>query len=92
MDWETAGRGIPAPDLLRLDLPTYCSSVHTAWPHLDLPAVQRQARLGGLFRELAAIHWESTWLAYPWVEQAMARMNKYASRLADSLRAVVWEP
>jgi hypothetical protein len=91
LDWETAGYGIPAPDLLRLDMPAYCSSVRTAWPHLDLPALLRLARLGRLFRELAAVHWESTWLAYPWVEQPMARMAKYASRLAESLRAVVRE-
>ena len=62
-----------------------------AWPDLDLPAAQRLARLGLLFRSLAAVHWDSTWLAYPWVEQAMARMEKYASRLAGSLRTVVGE-
>jgi hypothetical protein len=91
LDWETSGYGIPAPDLLRLDIPAYCSSVRTAWPHLDLPAVRRLARLGRLFRGLAAVHWESTSLAYPWLEQPMARMTKYASRLADSLREAGWK-
>ncbi len=86
LDWEMAGWGIPAPDLLRVDLPTYCSVVGPAWPRLDLRAAQRLAQLGVLLRYLAAVDWESRWLAHEWVTGPMQRMHRYAAGLAEALR------
>jgi hypothetical protein len=90
MDWETAGWGVPAPDLVGVDLGAYWTVVRECWPTLDFPALQRLANLGTLFRRLAALKWESTSLKSDWLDWSMASMRVCHVRLADVIQALQW--
>jgi aminoglycoside phosphotransferase (APT) family kinase protein len=89
MDWEEAGWGGPAADLARVDLAAYWAVVRDCWPSLDLPAFERLANVGGLFRWLAAMHWDSPSLASKRpevVRYAMANMRVYQAELAEAIQ------
>jgi hypothetical protein len=65
IDWETAGWGVPGPDLALVDLTTYWSVVGPVWAGVRLEDLQRLAAVGEIFRQLAAIRWVSPELANP---------------------------
>ncbi len=64
IDWETAGWGIPAVDLTKIDLKAYGSVVRRAWPDARPAVLRRLAAVGRIFLELAAISWVSPQLSY----------------------------
>lgn len=64
MDWEQAGRAVPAADLTRVDLAAYQSAVQDSWPRLDGIVIQRLAGAGRIFQRVAAIDWICPWLEY----------------------------
>jgi hypothetical protein len=99
-DWETAGWGVPAPDLVQTllldrvasvspDLPAYWAMVRGSWPHLAIEDIRRLAGLGSLFRLLAMIDWLSLYLAYPWVSKPLASMRIYQAELARAVQAAL---
>lgn len=99
LDWETAGWGVPAADLAparRLhpippfDITVYRSIVQARWSSLDIPAIQRLAIVGKIFRWLAAIHWASLGLAYEYIEKPIACLRSYQTVLAEIIRAAQW--
>jgi aminoglycoside phosphotransferase (APT) family kinase protein len=93
LDWETAGWGVPAPDLARVDLTSYWSVVRECWPKLDLQALQQLANLGNVFRWLAAIRWESTTSEYEGLARPIANMASVRvchAALSDAIQAVQW--
>lgn len=101
LDWELAGWGPPAPDLVQSlltarvasvspDLGAYGGAVREAWPHLEGPDLHRMAGLGRVFRLLAMTDWLSAKLAYPWVDKALAGLSIYHAELAAALRAGGW--
>jgi hypothetical protein len=77
LDWQTAGWGAPAPDVMRLDPVLYQRAVGEAWPHLELEDIDELRRIGTVFRAVAAIDWESRMLAYPWVDGALRNIQSY---------------
>jgi hypothetical protein len=77
MDWQTAGWGTPASDVMRLDLDAYAAAIRPGWPHLDHGDVTELARIGTIFRAIAAIDWDSRMLAYPWVDGALRNIRGY---------------
>lgn len=90
LDWETAGWGVPAPDLAssrgptsaeQVDLGTYAAVARAAWPGLDAPTLGELVVVGVAFRRLVAISWESGALATPWPEKAVASMAAYRDDL-----------
>jgi hypothetical protein len=83
IDWETAGWGVPAPDLAHVDLTVYWTVVRESWPTVDLQALQQLATLGKVFRRLAAMNWQSMSLE-------MASMRIYHAELSDAIQAVQW--
>jgi len=89
IDWETAGWGVPAVDLIRVDLPTYWSVVQPSWPDVRLEDVRRLAAVGRVLRPLAAIRWVSPELAYD-APRCLVRpvtwLRIYHGRLADAVR------
>jgi hypothetical protein len=100
-DWETAGWGVPAPDLVQALLPgrvcsvspdiaTYWAVVRESWPHLGIEDLRRMAELGRVFRLLAMIHWLSLDLEYPWVSKPMAGMRVYRAEMTRGLEAGGW--
>lgn len=98
-DWEMAGWGIPAADLVpstllgsggfsaNPDIVTYWSVVQDHWPNLDLPTIQRLANLGKAFRCLAAINWKAQRLAYEGAKWVVSEMRIYQTELSDGIQA-----
>jgi len=94
-DWETAGWGVPAPDLARLgriehllsvDLRRYYETVRESWSGLCPEDVEHLAAVGTLFRLLAMLVWESLELAYKPPQATMAPMRMYAAELKRGLQ------
>lgn len=91
-DWETAGWGVPAADLLCVDLKAYWSVVHHYWPGMDFQVLQQLTNIGRLLRgAIAPISWLSHSLAYEWADKQMGTMEAYLITLLEAIRAVGWE-
>jgi hypothetical protein len=89
MDWETAGWGMPAPDLIKsVDLAAYWMVVRECWPTLDFQAIQRLANLGTLFRQLAFMSWESPSLEHEWIDKPMSKVRFYHAELSEAIQAI----
>ena len=89
IDWETAGWGVPAADLTRVDIAAYWSVVRECWS-LDLQAIRRLATVGQVFRFLAAISWASPYLAYGTsrlLSFPMSSIRALQAQLSDAMRA-----
>jgi len=87
-DWETAGWGVPAADLWRIDLQAYSSGVRECWD-VSPETLERLARIGQIFRALAAIDWESSTLRFdsrPAMNGVMCSLAVLGARLADAVR------
>jgi len=89
IDWETAGWGVPAADLARIDLPTYWSVVRSVWPDVRLEDVRRLGVVGRILRELVAIRWVSPQLAYDsplYLSRPISWLRIMHDRLSDAVR------
>jgi aminoglycoside phosphotransferase (APT) family kinase protein len=64
LDWEMAGWGVPAIDLLEIDLATYQSVVRSRWPTVEPADLRRLQTVGEAFRWLAAIRWAAPQLRF----------------------------
>jgi hypothetical protein len=67
-DWEMAGWGIPAADLvlnsrgsemIQIDPEVYVSELGDQWPNVDAATIARLSTVGYVFRRIAVIDWES---------------------------------
>jgi aminoglycoside phosphotransferase (APT) family kinase protein len=91
IDWETAGWGVPAIDLTRIDITAYCAVAQRAWPELHFDAVSRVAVVGRIFSQLAAIDWVSPQLAYEdhlYIIRPMSWLRDFHVQLGDALRGL----
>lgn len=86
-DWGEAGWGVPAIDLMDVDVAAYWPVVHAHWPWLSVQAIQQLAIVGKIFRCLDAIYWELGGFKYEWSKRPISCMRIYASRLADAIQA-----
>jgi hypothetical protein len=59
IDWEVAGWGIPAQDLVGAEINIYRSVVRDEWPDLSIHAIQRLANIGTLFWFIRKIYFYS---------------------------------
>lgn len=97
LDWETAGWGPPAADLApshgdtplpAVDFSLYWSIIRERWPEMDMQDIRRLENIGQMFRQIAAIYWESPSMAYEqpdWLLKPMWCMKIYESDLSDAL-------
>ncbi len=86
-DWEIAGWGTPATDLLRCpDLGLYLAETRAHWPDLKLEDLEQLAWVGALLREVIAIYWKSLALHGDWVEWPVKKIRMCAGHLADVMR------
>jgi phosphotransferase family enzyme len=95
IDWETAGWGLRAADLTRVDLAAYASALADGSSDLDLDALLRMARTGQVFRFLAAINWQSPQLARSdrnIVLWAMANMRQFRDSLSSAVEGAGLAP
>jgi ABC-type multidrug transport system ATPase subunit len=97
LDWETAGRGVPAVDLAppkglclrnHLDLVTYFSIARARWPALSIESIDRLMTAGTIFRRLAAMDWASLDLASPHVARGVARLRIYRDEVVATMPEV----
>jgi hypothetical protein len=86
-DWGEAGWGVPAPDIMHVEVHAYWSMARNHWPWLNAKAVQRSTIIGKIFRCLDAINWELPRYKYGWPKRAMRKMRIYNSWLNDAIRA-----
>ena len=80
-DWGTSGWGIPARDLVGLDIGDYHAAVRERWPDVSVADLQRLARVGRLFRRIAAIHRACVSLPYRPVDKVISDMRYLAVRV-----------
>ncbi len=88
IDWETAGWGVPAADLTKIDLTTYWSAIRPSWPDVRLEDVRRLAVVGRIFLELVGIRWMSPQLAYDsaaFLSRPMSWLRVMHGRIGDAI-------
>jgi aminoglycoside phosphotransferase (APT) family kinase protein len=85
LDWETAGIGPPAVDLVPVEPALYAAHVAEIWPGVTPESVARWQGLGRLLRTVVATSWESSELAFPWVEKPMVRLRVYRRELEEAM-------
>ncbi|HZN37841.1 MAG TPA: phosphotransferase [Planctomycetota bacterium] len=87
-DWETAGIAAPAVDLVRVDARAYADAVRSAWPHVDLAAVQQLAVFGHVVRNLNAVRWDVIGSLGQELHQdsRMQSLGRYTERIGAILR------
>ncbi|HZD56577.1 MAG TPA: phosphotransferase [Anaerolineales bacterium] len=89
-DWGEAGWGVPARDLVDVDLVAYWSATHVHWPWLDLRTLRRLATIGKIFRAIDAIYWLLPSFNYEWLKRPRNSMSIYASWLAGAIQAAAF--
>ena len=91
LDWETAGWGVPAPDLETVDLSSYWNAVRHTWPQLCRENLERLASYGLLFRLMVCISWESASLPFPSEDEAVDSLDFYHAKMKETLQRLGWE-
>ncbi len=89
IDWETAGWGVPAADLTRVDLHAYWSVAREWCEGVTFEDVRRLAWLGQVFRTLAAIDWETASLRFEtrrMISRPLAGLAVLTPRLTDAVQ------
>src|SRR3989441_948848 len=100
-DWTDAGRGVPTADLAQVvfatigfsaspDLATYLSVVRERWPDCDPEDVERLAACGTVFRDLAAIDWDSQHFFPDWANWFVPNLKLYDAELVHALDRLGW--
>jgi hypothetical protein len=94
LDWEGAGWGVPAADLVQFmgkslspDLPTYYSVVRSSWPHLAFTDVESLADVGRMFRLINSLDWANWGFRAIGAEWFMEKLNWCERELAGWLRS-----
>ena len=91
IDWETAGWGVPAADLTRIDVDTYWTCAREWRAGLELDTVHRLVTLGQAFCAIAGIAWDSTGLRFDtrrMISRELASMEVLTRRLVDAARTM----
>jgi aminoglycoside phosphotransferase (APT) family kinase protein len=95
-DWEMAGWGIPAADLvlnsrgsemLQIDFEVYASEFGGQWANLDAATIGRLSTVGYLLRRIAAIDWASVQLEFEKPSTAVTWMQLWHR---DVTRGLEW--
>jgi hypothetical protein len=99
IDWETAGRGVPAADLAfgrgrgnlsQLDYPAYGTTVRERWPDLDAGSIRKLSIVGQLFQALAGIEWACADLrfeSHDCLIRPVGSMRRYLVQISSALDA-----
>lgn len=91
IDWEMAGWGVPAVDLVEIDLPTYWSVVQSRCPGAQFEDMQRLRAVGQVFWWLAAIRWMAPGLLYDkpqWLIRPVMTMQMAQRSIVDAVQAL----
>jgi len=93
LDWEAAGWGIPAADLVQFvgkslspDLRTYYSVVCSSWPGFGLTQLETLTEVGRLFRLINSLDWANWGYRAVGVDWFNEKLNWCEREMADWLR------
>jgi Ser/Thr protein kinase RdoA (MazF antagonist) len=93
-DWEIAGWGLSAIDLVQElgksadpELEVYYSIIGNSAARIGTPFTKESLELGVIFRLLAAISWTSDFLRFEWIESAIVNLQLFKDRLDTALGA-----
>jgi hypothetical protein len=89
-DWETAGWGVPAPDLIKIDVGLYVSILHDVWSGLNAADWRQMRVLSILFRQLASIDWIAGSFGELGDEKPAMKLALYSERLACAMHEGGW--
>lgn len=87
-DWAEAGWGVPAVDLIAIDVPEYSARIRASWPWLDDAAIVELAHVGAVFRTLDAITWVLHDCDSSSIRERTEHMSAYQRWLARAMRAL----
>jgi hypothetical protein len=87
-DWTEAGWGVPAVDLIAIDVPEYSARIRESWPWLDDAAIAELAHVGAVFRTLDAITWALHDCDSNSIRERTEHMGAYQRWLARAMRAL----
>ena len=99
IDWETAGRGVPAADLalassrglvMQIDPLTYEATVRERWPQLDTDVIRRLSIIGHVFQSLSGILWACADLRFEdplCLVRPVSQMRLYVIQISAALDA-----
>lgn len=87
-DWADAGWGVPAVDLIAIDVPEYSSRIRASWPWLDDSAIAELGDVGAVFRTLDAITWALHDCDSSSIRERTEHMSAYQRWLARAMRAL----
>jgi hypothetical protein len=87
-DWGEAGWGVPATDIMQVEIDAYWSAVRDHWSWLSFQAICRSAMVGKIFRCLDAIYWELEGFRPKGSNKTISCMRIYESSLTDAIRTI----
>lgn len=97
IDWEMAGFGMPGPDLSAISMwgdyeavRNYHRLTRVAWAHLTLEELLAMARLGSIFRLMAATDWECMTLCNRYSRRALSHLDVYCQRFEAEVAGLDW--
>ncbi|MGY1737100.1 phosphotransferase [Geodermatophilus sp. SYSU D00684] len=96
-DWNEAGWGVPALDVLTFEahrtaplLSEYLPIVSARWPEMTAERIRLLGVVGEIFRCGASMRWELQRLEWPWTQTAMARLRYHNDWMDRCIQAVQW--
>lgn len=96
-DWNEAGWGVPALDVLTFAahrvaplLSEYLPVVAARWPDLTEENILMLGIIGEIFRCGASMRWELQRLESPWTERAMALLRYHNDWMGRGVRRLPW--
>lgn len=96
-DWNEAGWGVPALDVLTFEahrvaplLSQYLPIVRTRWPELTGEQILALGTIGEIFRCSASLRWVLQRLESPWTDKAMALLRHHSDWMDRCVRRVTW--
>jgi hypothetical protein len=87
-DWGEAGWGVPATDIMQVEIDAYWLVVRDHWSGLGFQAIYSSAIVGRIFRCLDAIYWELVGFRHKGTSRIISCMRIYESSLTDAIRMI----
>lgn len=96
-DWNEAGWGVPALDVLTFGahrvaplLSRYLPIVRARWPELTGQRILALGTIGEIFRCAASLRWVLQRLESPWTDKPMALLRHHNDWMVHCVRRVPW--
>ncbi len=87
-DWEEAGWGSPATDIMHIETKSYWCLVRDFWPSITQQTIQQATQIGKIFRSINAINWELPFFSFSYLERPIRRMGYYQAWFDDAIKVL----